>query len=237
MQLENYEKQGRMRTYCGLNYLPRSNVPRYLPRRNAQKRQLRTNPLNLHWNQCPKGLARNPWPQVYPEPKPPNVPGTHTLQINQDSWPRTNTLKFFMDPMPLLFLENWWPWSERYCWDISKLSGNLENEAYANQVFFLDHCVILWEIPQRQNQYFKRDQNAVNHHTQTSFFTALKFLAKMHTTWKPLDYLAHLLNISLQWFVETFYPFQFFFLSSKSVLQKTLPVSQQFLTSSFNQLL
>ena len=79
------------------------------------------------------------------------------------------------------------------------------------QAIFLDHCVILWEIPQRQNQYFKRDQNAVNHHTQTFFFTALKFLAKMHTTWKPLDYLAHLLNISLQWFVETFYPFQLFF--------------------------
>ena len=176
----------------------------------------------------------------------PSLPGTKAPQCTRNPYP-PNQPRFLTHNKypqilhgpnaPCLFLENWWPGSKRYCWNISKLSGNLENEAYANQVFFLDHCVILWEIPQRQNQYFKRDQNAVNHHTQTSFFTALKFLAKMHTTWKPLDYLAHLLNISLQWFVETFYPFQFFFLSNKSVLQKTLPVSQQFLTSTFNQLL
>ena len=143
---------------------------------NAQKFWLGTNGPKSTWNQSPL-----------------NLPGIHALRICQDSWPKTNTLKvfwesmlpkFYMDPMPPVCVKRTdGPGAKGIAEASQSWVKVLEMEPMRSinrkQVcFFMDHCVILWEIPQRQNQYFKRDQNAVNHHTQTSFSLPWNFSQK-----------------------------------------------------------
>ena len=123
-------------------------------------------------NQCPKGLARNKWPQIYLEPKspqstrnpcPPNLPRFLTQNTYPQSFLGINAPQILHGP------KSW----------VKVLEMEPMRSINRKQVFFfMDHCVILWEIPQRQNQYFKRDQNAVNHHTQTSFSLPWNFSQK-----------------------------------------------------------